>query len=74
MLGLSTASSAIDLLSCSFALAVSVVFVVRGSSRDGGCLLGGKETRQKGGNGAAIWLTRHIDVLRQTASVRADAL
>jgi hypothetical protein len=52
MFGLSTASSAIDLLSCSSALAVSVVFVVHRSSQDGGCLLGEKETRQKGGRGA----------------------
>jgi hypothetical protein len=55
MFGLLTASSAIDLLSCSSALAVSVVLVVRRSSRDSGCLLGEKETRRKGDCGAAIW-------------------
>jgi hypothetical protein len=74
MLGIINGRSAIDLLSCNSALVVSVVFVLPRSSRDGGRLLGEKETRQEGGRGVAIWLTRHIDVLRQPASVRADAL
>ena len=40
----------------------------------GDARFGKKKPRQKGGRGVAIWLPRHIDVLRQPASVRANAL
>jgi hypothetical protein len=64
---------AIDLLSCSFALAVSVVFVDVPLPEMADAAWREKN-RQKGGSGAAIRLTRHIDVSRQPASVRADGL
>jgi hypothetical protein len=73
MFGLSTASSAIDLLSCSSAFAVSsfLSFVARPKLADA-CLERKKPGRKEAE--AQFGLTRHIDVLRQPGSVRADAL